>query len=145
MENDEKSIAGPILKITQPPFGRILLPVSLVPPAKRIEQNDHSDPDTIDCPEIETEVAQPAGHEISGGEDVFAPIASIIHEQEHGQPVDDIEVQDIEKEGNSPKYDHGPGKTVSHWLDQRQENECGTYCHEQEVQGWWIFRRVQKG
>ena len=117
----------------------------LIPPAKRVKQNCHCDPDHIHCPQAETEVAQAAGRKISGRKDVLAPLASLIDEQEHGKDMDDIKVKDVEKERNSPEDDHRFGKPVTDPFDQCQENECRTHCHEQKVQRRWIFRRVQEG
>ena len=144
MESGKKSIEGLILQINQPPFGGIVLPVRLIPPAKRVEQRDDDDPNDIHPWQAETELAQPAGSESAGRENVLTRLASLIDEQERGERMNHIEMNDIEEEGDSAKDDHRFGKPTLQWLDQRQKDQSGAHRHKQKMQGRWIFRCVQE-
>jgi hypothetical protein len=95
------------------------LTVALIPSAKGIEQKDHDRPDDIDRPETQPKVNQTSRPECAGRKDVLAWVTSLIHEQEHSQRVDNIQVNYIEKEGNSSKDGHWLWKLILVPLDQR--------------------------
>ena len=95
------------------------LTIPLIPPAEGIEQKNYAYPDNIHRSETQPKIDQTSRLQGAGREDVFAWIAPLIHEQKHGKRMDDIEVKDIEKEGNSPKDGHGLWKAVWVSLEKR--------------------------
>ena len=58
------------------------------------------------------------------------PVATLVDQPEHRQGMNDIEMNNIEKEGDVAEDDHGLGKTISKRLNRRKKHQRRADGHQ---------------
>ena len=126
------------------PLFRVSLLISLIPSAKRIQCSNDQGPYTIHCSQPESEIDQRPRADARPGQNVLMPVATSKYQRQHRQRMDQIEVQDVEKERDLPENHEWPGYPICPLFTDREEDQCGSDRHQQEVQGGRVLRGVEE-